>query len=246
MKYIVIDVKKSYAIVLKDDGKFIKCANMHYEVGQEVDEIYELKEEKKERYVFSFTKPFIALASLCLIMVLGIRLMMPSSPYAKVILSINPDVLISLNENNIVTDIKGQNEDGEKLITDYDYEGKDIEVVSNELVDRAIEQDYLHEGDIINIYLDSEDEDWLSTFNREIGTSIKTHLDSRISVTIIINYDDNIDYYSSIVQSEIPIKENQGSNNAPSNNNTNYEPVDDGMSDYENNSDYEEDNSDYE
>ena len=43
MKYLVMEIHPAYAVVLDTKGKFIKAANMHYTVGQELEEIMELK-----------------------------------------------------------------------------------------------------------------------------------------------------------------------------------------------------------
>ena len=40
MKYLVMETNLAYAIVLGDDGRFIKAANMNYTVGQTVDRIF--------------------------------------------------------------------------------------------------------------------------------------------------------------------------------------------------------------
>lgn len=57
MKYIVMEVRPSYAIVLDENGSFRKAANLHYEVGQTVTEIIEMKtlpETEKKRTKFRY------------------------------------------------------------------------------------------------------------------------------------------------------------------------------------------------
>lgn len=38
MKYMVMECRPSYAILLDEEGCFKKAANLHYEVGQIVEE----------------------------------------------------------------------------------------------------------------------------------------------------------------------------------------------------------------
>ena len=39
MKYLIMECHMAYAVVLDEDGRFLKAANMDYEVGQTVDTI---------------------------------------------------------------------------------------------------------------------------------------------------------------------------------------------------------------
>lgn len=43
MKYIVMECNLGYAVVLDRDGRFLKVANMHYEVGQTVTDVIEMQ-----------------------------------------------------------------------------------------------------------------------------------------------------------------------------------------------------------
>ena len=36
MSYIVMECHSSYAILLDEEGRFLKAANLHYQVGQKV------------------------------------------------------------------------------------------------------------------------------------------------------------------------------------------------------------------
>jgi hypothetical protein len=44
MKYLIMECHMAYAVVLDEDGRFLKAANMDYEVGQTVDTIMEIVE----------------------------------------------------------------------------------------------------------------------------------------------------------------------------------------------------------
>ena len=36
MKYLVMEVRPAYAVVLDEEGRFLKAANLHYQVGDTV------------------------------------------------------------------------------------------------------------------------------------------------------------------------------------------------------------------
>ena len=42
-KYIVMEFHLSYAVVLDEDGRFLKVANRHYQVGQTVTDVIEMQ-----------------------------------------------------------------------------------------------------------------------------------------------------------------------------------------------------------
>ena len=43
MKYLVMEIHPGYAVVLDEEGRFIKAANLHYEIGQKVTDIIEMQ-----------------------------------------------------------------------------------------------------------------------------------------------------------------------------------------------------------
>ena len=43
MKYLVMETHPAYAVVLDERGRFLKAANLHYQVGQTVQDVVELR-----------------------------------------------------------------------------------------------------------------------------------------------------------------------------------------------------------
>ena len=41
MKYLVMETHPAYAVVLDNEGRFLKAANLHYQVGDTVERIVE-------------------------------------------------------------------------------------------------------------------------------------------------------------------------------------------------------------
>lgn len=76
-------------------------------------------------------------------------------------LKVNPDISIHYNENGVVTEVKGENDDGVKLIEDYaDYIGKESGLVLEELIALMSEAGYFIEdveGESKRIVLELED-----------------------------------------------------------------------------------------
>ena len=101
-------------------------------------------------------------------------------------MTINPEVRIDVGEEDIVIDIEGINEDGHLLIENYDYENKEVNLVMDELIDRAIEMGYLYEGGQITLTLDAESGEWITNKQESLGTHLNEYLTDKLSVTIEI------------------------------------------------------------
>lgn len=185
MKYLVMECHPAYAVVLTEDGRFLKAANMHYEVGQTVTEIIQLHlpetvpAEKKNR---SWLKPVASLAA-CMAIAVTSLFYVNLTPYASVYMTINPEVRIDVNRKDTVLQVEGINEDGAQLIEGYSHKGKDLDLVMDELVDLAIDQGYLHEGGTVTLSLDA-DETWSASHGEHLNTHLNEHLAEKITVTI--------------------------------------------------------------
>ncbi len=189
MKYIVMECHLGYAVVLDEDGRFLKVANFNYEVGQTVTDIVEMqtpqpvpKKKKSNRWLYS-----LAAMAACLVLIFSSVLQMWQAPHASVFMSINPRVRIDVNRRDIVVGLDGVNDDGDKLIDDYDYKKKELSLVMDELVDRAIAMGYLHEGGRISLVLDADSDEWIVSHIESLAISLDNHLSGKLSVTIYIN-----------------------------------------------------------
>ena len=133
MKYMVVECHLSYAVVLSEDGRFLKVANLHYEIGQVVSHVVEMRQPERQpesgrrvpvRWITS-----MAAAAACLTLVAVAALRVGSLPYGTVYMEINPDVRIDVDRKDRVVGLEGMNRDGEALVEDYSYRRKDLELV---------------------------------------------------------------------------------------------------------------------
>ncbi len=182
MSYMVMECHPSYAVVLDRDGRFLKVANLRYTPGQTVTEVIlmQVPEQKAgRRWLYS-----LSAVAACLVLLLGAALVWFQMPYASVYLTINPEVRIDVNRADRVVGLEGVNQDGKDLIAGYDYRRKDLDTVMDDLVDLAIEQEFLHPGGEINLSLDAQDENWVSTHTDTLHQQLNTYLTDKISVDI--------------------------------------------------------------
>ena len=182
MNYLVMEVHPAYAVVLDEEGRFLKAANLCYQVGDTISNIVQLQKPKARSA--SVWKPLSGLASAaaCLCLVFFGWYQPNYTAYGTLRIQINPDVEMTVSRTDRVLDLEGLNADGEDLIEEYDYQGKDRETAANELVERAIDMGYLSDGETVSITVSSTDADWQA---RE-ETQVRAQLEARYGETIVI------------------------------------------------------------
>ena len=187
MRYLVMECHPSYAVLLDEEGRFLKAANLRYEMGQTVYAPVLMKETpKRQRHTMRWISS-IAAAAACFLLFFGIsHYQNYLQPYSSIYLTINPEVQMDLNRRGIVVKLSGANEDGEILLEGYDGKGKDKVIVADELIDRAIEMGFLSEGGKVSFSIDSPDEALFQEYGTELRTKVTEHLDGRITITIEI------------------------------------------------------------
>ncbi|NMA17383.1 MAG: hypothetical protein GX939_01245 [Clostridiaceae bacterium] len=188
MKYIVMECYLSYAVVLDEDGRFLKVANRQYEVGQTVTDVIEMRVPKsipQNKKMKRWLVPVAAVAA-CLIIALIFVLQLDHRPFASIYMSINPEIRIDVNRHDVVVGLEGVNADGERLIESYNYKKKDVDTVIGDLLDRAIDMGYLLEGGQIAFVFDAESGEWVVSRSDSLEKFLNEHLGKKISVTIVL------------------------------------------------------------
>lgn len=189
MKYLVMECHPGYAILLDEEGRFRKAANLHYKVGQTVRDPVWMRTER--RRPARWVRSGIAAAAACLLLFLGVQFYQGYlQPYSFIYLTINPEVRMNLNRQGTVVGLAGTNADGEALLEGYDGRGKDKVTVADELIDRAIEMGFLSDGGRVSFSIDAPDEALFQAYGTELRTEVTEHLDGRILVTLeIVDHD---------------------------------------------------------
>jgi len=194
MKYIVMECFNSYAVLLDEEGRFVKSANPGYEVGETVydpvlmrSEPLEEIESNKRRFPKVLLTGLVAVAAAVLLF-FGYNFYQTNYvPYSSIFMAINPEVEMVLNRNGEVIDVEGANTDGVSLIEEYDPESDDKVAVANELVDRAIEMGFLAEGGQISFAIDTPNQDLFEQY----GVELREEVSGRTSITIAITDAEN-------------------------------------------------------
>ena len=182
MTYLVMECHPSYAIVLDNEGRMIKAANLGYQEGQVVGEII-ARQAPKAPILFRLA-PLAAAACLCLAVLGGGAYGAYGMPYGTVEVRINPDVKMSVSYMDRVVGLEGVNEDGKKLIDQVSYKGRNSEYMTGILVERAMEMGYLTEGGTVYVAASGGSERWKAKRADAIRTGLDTLLKDGMPVEV--------------------------------------------------------------
>lgn len=247
MRYLVMEARPGYAIVMDTKGCFQKVVNLNYETGQYVDTVISFEAQDQIRRKSSMRKTFATVAAAaCFCLVLLGAYVQILLPQGTVRMKINPDVMLTVNRHNYVVDLDGLNEDGEMLIEDYNFFWKKVEVVSDELADMAVEMGYLTEGGEIQLFVESRHEDWKVATEDLLITELTIHLEEKVHVVTVTEEDDDEDDsdVSRAQEDDIIIiaPDATSSTGNQALDDSDYGPDNDGVTDYDGN---DSDESDY-
>lgn len=184
MKYLVMETHPAYAVVLDNEGRFLKAANLHYQVGDTVERIVELRPPREK--TASLWKPLVGLTGLaaCLCLVFFGYYQPNFTPYGALRMQINPDVELTLSRTDRVLELESLNTDGQALISGYSFDGKDRKEVTEELVQRAIDRGYLSDGETVAITISSADGEWQARETQDAQKDLEARYGDAIVIQI--------------------------------------------------------------
>ena len=187
MKYIVMECRPSYAIVLDEEGRFLRTANLRYEVGQTVEHVVLMREQKALSVRLRVLAGAAGAAAACLALTLGAGYYQTYvRTYSHIYMSINPDVQMDLNRKGKVVGLSGMNADGQALLADYDGKGKDKTLVADELIDRALDMGFLTAGGQVAFLIDAPEEEIFEAYGIELRTQVGKQLEGSVPFDIVI------------------------------------------------------------
>ena len=175
-----MEVHKRFLTILTPQGEFLRARNLkeNYQIGQEID-FFPIEQRKiSKRLSFSLFQPYkgklvvsTALA-LMLLMISILPFKQNNQVYAYLSIDINPSLELGVNKNCQVIELIPYNEDGEKIVSLlHDWEKKDIEDVTSEIMDVIQSQGYLkenHEVILSTVYVNTDMQDRNKHIEKEI------------------------------------------------------------------------------
>ena len=182
MKYLVMETHPAYAVVLDERGRFLRAANLHYEVGETVDQVVELQLPPARRFRAWWLVGLVVV--LLGLGVLSFGFIRPQwMVYGTVRLQINPDVQLSVNREDDVVKLEGLNQDGEALIEGYDFRGEECDDVVEDLVKRALRMGYLETGGTVSLSASGGSSHWRDEMEKDLRETILDEFKGSLQVS---------------------------------------------------------------
>lgn len=183
MKYIVMECLNSCAVLLDEEGRFVKAANLRYQVGQTVTDPV-LLQPPRPKHSGRWARLVGALAA-CLTLAAGLLLYQTFfAVYATVTLRAGAEVSIELNRLGHVLAVKPGNGDGFTLLDGYGKPDEELEDTAEELLDRAMSQGFLAEGDTVTVLIDAPRQELFQHYGILLRSEITDHLDGKAELAI--------------------------------------------------------------
>lgn len=146
MEYLVMECHPAYAVLLDEDGRFQKAANLNYEVGQRVTEVILMEEEPqssaKPKGKGQFVRHVVGAFAACLcLFLLGTGLFFRTA-HTTVELHLGPAAALEVDREGHVVSLTPLNAEGDALLKGYDGTGRDVQTVCRELMEKVMAEGY--------------------------------------------------------------------------------------------------------
>ncbi len=178
MKYLVLETNIKYAIVLDEEGRFLKVVNSAYTVGEKVDRVtlyHEFSSRERSRKVW-FQR--LSIAAACLIIAFFSYFQIFERPIAAMRLSVNPDFRIEWNRRQKVTGVEAENTGALIILENYSWDRKDPPTVVRELIRLCNMRGYF-KGDNNTVTITMEEGDKKAT--QKVWDELENNLPMQLS-----------------------------------------------------------------
>ena len=183
MKYLVLECHPGYAVVLDKNGRFLKVANLNYEVGQTVERVVEIAESTTEYSTrIKRVSRLLTAAAACLCLIFGGANYYWFTPQGTIRMAINPEVKMIVNRLDYVLKLEGVNEEGVALVQNISRFGKKVDTLADELADKAFEKGFLSEGGQIALTVLGENEQWKKATEERLKNELESHFDGKVII----------------------------------------------------------------
>ena len=165
MKYTVMECHTGYAVLMDEEARFVKAANLHYAVGQTVTEPVLMQEEThitmRKNVVLK-----IAAAAACLVMAAGIGLKVylnrnnaETEGESIVMVIEETQYEMQLNPSGEVIRVQSPDEAGRAVLAKYNGKKQTAADAANALLKIQKSEAEMQDGETVEIYIETENDE---------------------------------------------------------------------------------------
>lgn len=172
MKYLVMECNPGYAVLMDEESRVVRAANLHYSVGMTVTDPILMKDQTEKPQISKTIIMRFAAAAACLLILstAGIALYLRNRRASEsvVMLVEQKRYEMSLNRSGEVIHIQEENDEGKTVVENY--EGQHISLASalNTVLQDSLDQGSISEETPVQIYLSAENEKAYDEYKAEI------------------------------------------------------------------------------
>ncbi|MBR3760530.1 MAG: hypothetical protein IKK47_06045 [Ruminococcus sp.] len=175
MKYTVMECHEGYAVLMGEDSRFVRAANLHYSVGQTVTSPVILAEDTKQSPISRSVFIKIAAAAACITLVSALGLnYYHKNLETRSVLTIGSDfnIQIELNSKGQVIRMESNSTDGKKVLEHYKTKDKNMVNTVNDILDVMKEEGYITNEDTVDVYISADSEKTYTSYKDEIENEL--------------------------------------------------------------------------
>lgn len=139
MKATVVQIKDKYAVLLQEDGQFIKVNTMNLKVGDVLD--------RKEVDVYRKRKFGSMIAAALFAVLIGSGVYTYGATSYQVSLDVNPGITMDVNRFERVIALEAVNDDGQEVLEGLELENRNVEKAITKVVERISDLGYFDDED---------------------------------------------------------------------------------------------------
>ncbi len=176
MKYLVTECHPGYAVLMDEESRFVRAANLHYEVGQTVTEPVLMNDLKPKHRISVRTVTGIAAAAACLLVLSAVGLkqhMRRKKPETEsvVIMVEEKRYEVALNRSGEVIEaiqIQPENADQSSVIDMSENQHMSLSAFLGSMLKDSLDQGDIDNENPVQIYLYTENENSYQEYKAEI------------------------------------------------------------------------------
>lgn len=183
MKAIIVDKEGKYAIVLTENGEFIKLRDKgNYQIGHEIDIASGTSDKNM------FIKISTVAASVLVILGICFGAYSYAMPYSYINIEINPSIEITMNIYDKVIKTRALNDDGERVLSSVSTGIKGVEDVIGSILESAEQKGYLgkESKNAVMFTVSAKSERKVEAIGEKIENTAGEHIDTSDTKTDII------------------------------------------------------------
>lgn len=228
MKYVVMECRSAYAVLMDEESRFVFAANKDYEIGQTVINPVIMSEYKNQGRNITAVIKVLSAAAACVALITGVGYSYYAhnlKTYSVVTITSDSAISMELNKTGKVIRIKSDTDYGKEIIDKTDVKGMDKLSAANEILQTEISDGHISNGDTVDVYVTGS--------NSADTDSLRTELENELpKLDLKVNIHegkaekhDKIQPHEKDKEAPLPEKDNVGVNKDKNNDKTPAPPV---------------------